>query len=79
MQAEVRKFLLPRIFLRKPNPTEPECIDPTKILDDDDFRWMDCPSYEQCLYIAAIGNWISFTCKRCEVCSLRPLFEEAEA
>lgn len=31
------------------------------------IRWLDCPHYENCLDLAARGNWEGWTCMFCQI------------
>ena len=57
---------LPRICGLSPNPIELRRFNFETDIDED-FRWYDCILYDQCLNVAAAGNWESFTCRDCPI------------
>lgn len=67
-RAERIKQTLMKVSGLKPKPRELPPVDSRTIRWPP--RWFDCPSYDDCLEVAAIGNWASYTCERCPVYQL---------
>lgn len=68
IKAEYKRKRLKPVCGIKPNPVELDAV----FLTEDvaaSYRYLQCPRYDACLFVACLGYWINFSCRACAVYS----------